>query len=91
LVDLGELVDVGARDEAGLLARANDETAWLVGREPVDDRRQLRHHVLRERVGRCTGLVEGQPGDAVGVLVEAKVAVLAECPLVQNRVCRFHR
>ena len=67
VVDLAELVDVGAGDEAVRLARRDDEALRRIAVEQVERLVELGEHRRAERVGRRAGAVEREPREAVGV------------------------
>src|SRR5580658_3149517 len=63
----GELSNVRASDEARGFPRANHQAAQSARGERLQVTIKLDQHIVRERIGRATGLVESQPGDLVAI------------------------
>src|SRR5690606_27834554 len=73
-VELGELANVGAGNEAPGLARAQHEPFRRIQREALEQGLQLDQHVLGEGVDRLAGAVEREHDDAVLALLGLPVA-----------------
>ena len=69
-----KLADVGAGDEAFRLGRAQHQALRQIVLEVCQHVVEFGEHVLGERIGAGVRLVEGEPGDAVLVAGEPKVA-----------------
>src|SRR5207302_5121030 len=65
-----EFLDVGAGDEAAVLARADDQSFGRRARELAQNGTKLVEYVHRECISRRAGLVEDQPRDAIGVAID---------------------
>src|SRR5439155_6092957 len=77
VLDLGELFDVGAGDESGVLTGADDEPPRIVRAQLIENPVELRHRVRGQDVRGCAFLVERQPDDVVAVGLELPVLVFA--------------
>src|SRR6266705_74191 len=77
VLDLGELLDVGARDESGVLAGADDEPPRILRAQLVENPVELRHRIRGQDVRGGTLLVERQPDDIVAVGLELTMLVFA--------------
>src|SRR5690606_4681625 len=73
-VELGELADVGAGDEALVLGRTQDQGPGRIQGQPLEQRFEFDQHVLAEGVDRLAGAIERQHGNAVGALLDLPVA-----------------
>ena len=71
--DLGELLDIGAGDEAGVLAGADHQRLGRLALEFIEHQAKFAHRRFGERVRRFAGLVESQPGEAGEFALEAPV------------------
>src|SRR6266851_1966409 len=77
VLDLGELLDVGARDESGDIAGTDDKPSGILGTELIEYPVELRHHVGGQDVRGGALLVERQPDDVVVGGLELPVLVFA--------------
>src|SRR5882762_3289997 len=77
VLDPGELLDVGARDEPGVLGGADDEPTRIIRAQLVENLVELGHHVGGQDVRGRAFLVERQPDDVVAVGLELTVLVFA--------------
>src|SRR5690606_32489806 len=73
-IELGELADVRAGDEALGLARAQHQAPGRVHGQALDQRLELDQHVLGKGVDRLAGAVEREYDDAVLALLGLPVA-----------------
>ena len=69
-VEFGELLDVGASDEAAGLGRAQHQAARRIERQPLQEAVELDQDLLGKRVDAGAGAVEGQHHDAVVALLQ---------------------
>src|SRR5690606_26215499 len=73
-VELGELADVGAGDEALVLGRAQHKPLGRIQGQAFEQGLEFDQHVLAEGVDRLAGAIERQHGNAVGALLDLPVA-----------------
>src|SRR4030095_11331694 len=74
----GELLDIGAGDEA-VLRRADHQALRALGADRIQRARQLLERLARERVGRLALLVEGEPDQPVRLALPAKMLRPSPC------------
>jgi hypothetical protein len=70
-----DLPDIRPGDEAVRLHREQDDTRGWARRQLVEDRAELPQDLRRQHVGRRSGLVEVQPGDAGIIALDPPVLV----------------
>ena len=74
-IDAGELVDVGAGNEAGRLGRRDDQAGGRTALQRLEQAGEFVEHVRGQRVRRRSGLVQMQPRDAVRLAHQDKMLV----------------
>ncbi len=80
LMQVAELVDIGAGDEAARLARADHQPTRRIACERIEDFVQLGKRRGRQRIGRGPRLVEDEPRNAV--------RIPADFPMFQGALSR---
>ncbi len=66
-IELRNFRNIGAGDEARVLAGADDQPLGRIDVELVEQRRKLAQHLGRQGIGGFARLVQGSGGDALGI------------------------